>query len=243
MTFAPERLRAVTDEFNREGFVLLPAFFERDLMYRVDLAICSQFANVPEFSHSNEFITLSRAEIVPWFPQAEPKGAALFDEIDAHPAFAELTRAVLGDGWSNLFSMAMFSAQGSAGQPWHQDCPPENAKIFNLNRLIYPSPITARIGGEVGVIPRSHKFGEVPKGLSTDCLDGEVVLRPGKGDLLLLHGHCWHRVLCVHGGSRYSLNHRAGPAGVDAGVTDICVYRNMRYRFSTAEVLIDRLAV
>ena len=62
-------------------------------------------------------------------------------------------------------------------------------------------------------------------------------------DLLLLHGHCWHRVLRVHGGSRYSLNHRAGPAGVQAGVTDICVYRNMRYRFSTAEVLIDRLAL
>ena len=242
MGIASSDLAVMKAEFDERGFVLLKDFFDAELMDRVDAAVRHHFGDVPQFQHSDEFITLSRAEIIPWFPQRDPQSAPLFDEVDAYPGLATVTEALLGPGWSNLFSMAMHSRQGSAGQPWHQDCPPEHASRFNLNRLIYCSPITAEIGGEVAVIPGSHRLGEVPRGLASDDLPNELVLRPGKGHLLLLHGHCWHRVLPVHGGTRHSVNHRAGPIGVEAGITDICVYRNMRYRFSTAEVLIDRLA-
>jgi hypothetical protein len=49
--------------------------------------------------------------------------------------------------------MAMFSKQGSKGQAWHQDCAPEDAKKFNMNRLVYSSDITAHIGGQTLVVP------------------------------------------------------------------------------------------
>ena len=45
------------------------------------------------------------------------------------------------------------------GKAWHQDCDPSNSNIFNLNRLIYTMDINKISGGEVELIPGSHKAG------------------------------------------------------------------------------------
>jgi hypothetical protein len=55
-------------------------------------------------------------------------------------------------------------------------------------------------------------------------------------------GQAWHRVLPITGPFRVSTNYRAAPAGTPEDITDICVYRNMRYRFSTASVIEERSA-
>ena len=72
--------------------------------------------------------------------------------------------------------------------------------------------------------------------------EGYTLQPTKKGTLVLLHGHCWHSVMPVHGKYRVSTNYRAAPANTPDDVTDVCVYRNMRYRFSTKTVLEDRLA-
>lgn len=233
------------EQFSELGFVYFPRFFDTDLMDRVDKACRTHFGNQPQYAHDIHFISKSKAEIVPWFPQrdGDDQDKELFDEIDAYEGFATLTEALIGPKWSNLYSMAMFSKQGTVGQAWHQDCPPENGLRHNLNRLIYSEAIRQEIGGEVVLMPGSHRNGVLPVGDPVEDMQGQMVLRPGKGDLLFLHGHCWHKVLPVHGGTRYSVNHRAVPAGTPADITDICVYRNMRYRFSTAEVVEERLSV
>ena len=230
-------------QFDALGYVYLPGFFDPALMDRVDEACLAHFGNQPDWAHNEEFIAKSKAEIVPWFPQREgsPDDKKLFDEIDAYPGFTELTEALIGVGWSNLYSMAMFSKQGTVGQAWHQDCPPEDGSRHNLNRLIYSAAIREEIGGEVVLMPGSHRLGVLPVGDPVEDMEGQLMLRPGKGDLLFLHGHCWHKVLPIHGGYRYSVNHRAAPAGTPADITDICVYRNMRYCFSTSQVVEDRL--
>lgn len=230
-------------QFDALGYVYLPAFFDTGLMDRVDTACLAHFGSHPEWAHSEEFIAKSKAEIVPWFPHRQGSLAdkAVFDEIDEYAQFAELTEALIGANWSNLYSMAMFSKQGTVGQAWHQDCPPEDGSQHNLNRLIYSAAIRQEIGGEVVLMPGSHKQGVLPVGDPTEDMAGQLMLRPGKGDLLFLHGHCWHKVLPIHGGYRYSVNHRAAPAGTAADITDICVYRNMRYRFSTSQIVEDRL--
>ena len=138
--------------------------------------------------------------------------------------------------------MVMFSKQGTSGQAWHQDCPPDDPQQFNLNRLVYTRDISDEIGGQTVVVPGSHRAGELPVGDPTGHFDGEVVLRPKKGTLVLLHGHTWHRVLPIKGRYRFSTNYRAAPAGVPDDVTDVCVYRNMRYQFSTSEVIEERTA-
>jgi len=241
MTYDLNQLKSQFDEL---GYVHLPAFFDAELMDRVDAACLGHFGTDPAWAHNDEFIGKSKAEIVPWFPQREgtEDQARLFDEVDAYPQFAAITEALIGESWSNLYSMAMFSKQGTVGQAWHQDCPPEDPTKHNLNRLIYSAPIREEIGGEVAFVPGSHRRGVLPTGEPNGDLEGQVVLRPGKGDLLFLHGHCWHKVLPVHGGYRYSLNHRAAPKGTPADITDICVYRNMRYCFSTSEVVEERAA-
>jgi hypothetical protein len=83
-------------------------------------------------------------------------------------------------------------------------------------------------------------MGLLPSGDPAGTFDEQVVLRPKKGTLLLLHGHTWHRVLPITGAFRFSTNYRAAPAGTPEDITDICVYRNMRYQFSTSSVIEER---
>ena len=136
----------------------------------------------------------------------------------------------------------MFSRRDSAGQAWHQDCPPENPDAFNLNRLVYTSDITDEIGGQTVVVPGSHKMGLLPYGDPTGEFENQVILRPKKGTLVLLHGHTWHRVLPIKGKYRFSTNYRAKSPKAGDHITDICVYRNIRYRFSDSSVVEERSA-
>ena len=204
----------------------------------LDGIIRAYYGDSPEFWHNDEFLEKSRTEVVPWFPQNE--GVKAFDAIDDNTAFRELTRAVLGDGWQSQYCMVMFSKQGTVGQAWHQDCPPDDPGVFNLNRLVYTSDITDEIGGQTVVVPGSHKGGILPVGDPLGEFAEQVVLRPKKGTLVLLHGHTWHRVLPIKGRYRFSTNYRAAPAGVPEDVTDVCVYRNMRYQFSTSTIVEER---
>lgn len=207
-------------------------------MIVLDRVISAHFGDDPAFGHNDEFLSRSQTDVVPWFPQNE--GVPAFDRIDADPRLQQLTRAVLGDDWTSHYCMVMFSKAGSQGQAWHQDCAPENAHVFNLNRLVYTRDISADTGGEVVVVPGSHHRGLLPAGDPAGELDRQQVLRPGRGTLLLIHGHAWHRVLPIRGSHRFSVNYRAAPANTPGDITDVCVYRNMRYRFSSAEVIEER---
>jgi len=106
--------------------------------------------------------------------------------------------------------------------------------------LIYTEDITPEIGGQTIVVPGSHRRGLLTVGPVDEDFDDQVVLSPRKGTLVILHGHTWHRVLPVAGSHRVSTNYRCSPAGTPDDVTDVCVYRNMRYRFETNEVVEER---
>ena len=229
----------VKRRFDEDGFVLIEGFFDPALMRRLDRAILGHYGEAPADWHEDQFISLSQTDVVPWFPQREAGPDPVFAEIADDSRLAALTQTLLGDGWSGLDAMAMFSRKGSPGQAWHQDCPPEDVR-FNLNRLVYAVRIEPAIGGSLILMPGSHRRGTLSAGLPHEDLPGQIELRPSAGDLVLLHGHCWHRVLPVHGGHRHSINYRAAAKGTPLNVTDVCVYRNMRYRFSTAEVIEER---
>ncbi len=227
--------------FERDGYVVIEDFFETGLMDELDRLIRTYFGEDPDFFHNDEFLDKAQTEVIPWFPQNE--GVKAFDAIDKDPRLAELTEAILGENWCSQYCMVMWSKQGTSGQAWHQDCPPDDPNVFNLNRLVYTSDITDEIGGQTVVVPGSYRKGLLPVGDPVGEFDGQVVLRPKKGMLVLLHGHTWHRVLPIKGAYRFSTNYRAAPKGVPDDITDICVYRNMRYQFSTSEVVEERNAV
>ena len=229
--------KKVAEEFWREGFVYLPGFFDASTMEHLNSLIESHFGAAPEFEHSEEFLRKSATEVVPWFPQRE--GVKDFDIIEDDKEFRALTHAILGEAFENQYCMVMFSKAGTSGQAWHQDCPPEG-QFYNLNRLVYTTDIVNEIGGQVVVKPRSHKAGELPVGEPHGDMEEQTLLAPRKGDLLFLHGHCWHRVLPIKKKYRFSTNFRAASAGAPEDLTDICVYRNMRFQFSISEVIVDR---
>ncbi|PWJ41894.1 phytanoyl-CoA dioxygenase family protein [Sediminitomix flava] len=232
-------ITAYAQQFWEEGYLVIENFFEDELMDQLNQKIIDHFGMTPDWDHSDEFIEKSATEVVPWFPARE--GVLDFQVIENDPRLNELTNQVLGDKWNLLYCMIMFSKQGTKGQAWHQDCPPENSKQFNLNRLIYTHDITPEIGGETLVYPNSHKMGELTSGKPDEALDKQVVLTPKKGTLVLLHGHTWHRVLPIKGAYRTSVNFRSTPFGTPEDITDIAVYRNMRYKFSTSEVIEERV--
>lgn len=233
------RAAEIAESFERDGYVVVEDVFDAPPMDGLDRAIRGYYGDNPDFWHNDEFLTKSQTEVVPWFPQRE--GVRDFDAIEADPRLEALTRRILGDGWTRQYCMVMFSKRGTSGQAWHQDCPPDDPGVFNLNRLVYTCDITDVVGGQTVVVPGSHRRGLLPAGDPVGDFEDQVVLRPRKGTLVLLHGHTWHRVLPITGGYRYSTNYRAAPAGTPDDVTDVCVYRNMRYRFSTSTVVEERL--
>lgn len=232
------KLDELARTFWRDGFLVIDDFFDPAQIDRVDERIRQHFGDHPDFSHTDEFMSAARTEVIPWFPQNE--GVREFDALADDVRLGELTEAILGAGWRPDYSMVMFSRRGTAGQAWHQDCPPDDPAVHNLNRLVYTSDINDAVGGQTVVVPGSHKQGLLPSGDPHGHFSGETVLAPQKGTLVLLHGHTWHRVLPVSGRYRYSTNYRAVPADTPKDITDVCVYRNMRYRFSTSSIVEHR---
>jgi ectoine hydroxylase len=236
-------------KFWEQGYLVLNDFFGPQLMDQTDAVIRQYFGENPDFEHEEEFLKKSQTEVIPWFPQNpdlpeyQSELAVLFNEMEESPRLKNLTETVLGVDWSRLYGMVMWSRGGSSGQAWHQDCAPEEASKFNLNRLVYTRDISSDVGGQTVIMPGSHQRGLLPAGDPHEDLDGQVVIEPRKGSLVLLHGHTWHRVLPVTGAFRFSTNFRASPAGTKADITDVCVYRNMRYRFSTSSVIEERMPV
>ena len=230
--------RDLTEKFKRDGYLIVPDFFDGSLMKQLDDVIRGYYGENPDFWHNDEFLKKAQTEVVPWFPQRE--GVTEFDSIESDQRLQSLTASILGDNWNAQYCMVMFSKADTAGQAWHQDCPPEDPHLHNLNRLVYTSDITDDIGGQTVVVPGSHRRGLLPQGDPVEALDGQVVLKPEQGTLVLLHGHTWHRVLPIKGSYRFSTNYRAAPQGTPDDVTDVCVYRNMRYQFSTSRVIEER---
>ena len=231
-------IKKIASKFWEDGYVILESFFDSELMDNYNSKILDHYGVNPNWEHNNEFISKSAVEVIPWFPYRE--GKPYFDEIDKHKVFNDITNEILQDNWENLYCMMMFSKAGSKGQAWHQDCPPENPLKYNLNRLVYTHDITDETGGEIVIMPEAHKAGILPVGKPHEDIEGQIVHKPKKGTVIFLHGHCFHRVMPVKK-DRISTNFRAVPQGTPEDITDICVYRNMRYKFSTEEVIEERI--
>jgi ectoine hydroxylase-related dioxygenase (phytanoyl-CoA dioxygenase family) len=236
---SPLDVKDLAQRFWKQGFLHIPNFFSVALAERYNHKIIDHFGMQPNFEHADDFIKKSGAEVVPWFPQRD--GELCFNEVSQDPKLIALTEEILGQGWYEQYSMVMFSKQGTAGQAWHQDCLCQDPNKFNLNRLMYTMDISAHTtGGQTTVVPGSHLTGMIPS--VNESLDERqaISISPAKGDLLLLHGHCYHKVEKVTGPYRVSTNYRAASKNTPEDITDIGVYRNMLYQFSTSTVIRER---
>ena len=231
-------LDQLSKEFDKNGYIYIESFFSEDLMDAYQEKILNYFASNSEHKHNESFIEKSDTDVIPWFPQLD--GEQIFNIVEDDSHLKNLTGSILGEGWRSLYSMVMFSNRLSNGQAWHQDCNAEDEKTFNLNRLIYTMNIDSSTGGEIVVIGGSHKKGMIPSDTAGKNIGTEITIAPKKGSLLLLHGRLWHKVLPIKDSVRASTNYRCVPKNTPDNITDICVYRNMLYRFSDEKILVSR---
>ena len=228
----------LSKKFYKNGYVYIENLFSESLMDAYHEKILNHFASNSKHIHDESFLDKSDTDVIPWFPQLD--GEKIFSIVEDDIRLKNLTENILGKGWRSLYSMVMFSSRSSNGQAWHQDCASEDKCFFNLNRLIYTMDINASTGGEIVVIASSHKKGMIPPSASGKNIGDEIVISPKKGSLLLLHGNIWHKVLPINNNIRASTNYRCVPKNTPDDITDICVYRNMLYRFSDKRVLVNR---
>lgn len=228
---SPERLREI---FRQYGVLVFPDYLDEARLANLNDAIAGHYNPIVKERFGVESISEAGAafecEVLSWDPRTE--GSRPFQELADDDELARLTEAVLGEGFTAPASLVMWSVGGGKGQAWHQDCPPDDPKAFNVNRLFYMQD-TREEDGAIVVVPGSHTRGRISRGGPQESLDGEVVLTPSAGTLVLLHGHVFHRVTPnVSRRPRVSVNLRAYPAGVSPSVNSIGVYRNGAYDFA-----------
>jgi ectoine hydroxylase len=233
------KMTDLSKTFWQQGYLVIDDFFSTESMDSLQSVILEHYGLDPKYEHEVAFLSKSATEVIPWFPQKSNE--RIFDEIEYCKKMKTLTESILGEHWKSLYCMTMFSKKGSKGQAWHQDCPPVDPQQFNLNRLVYSMDINDQVGGEVLVMPGSHQLGKLPAGEVNEDFSDQIILAPKKGSLVVIHGHTWHRVLPIKGAYRVSTNYRAVPQNTPENITDICVYRNMLYQFSTSKVLEERV--
>ncbi|MFZ4508268.1 MAG: phytanoyl-CoA dioxygenase family protein [Fimbriimonas sp.] len=218
------------ESFASLGYVVVEDFLSEAECAMLNEALDTKYAQwQAEARKVHDLGDAFACDVLAWDPVLE--GHPVFCEVAASERLAQITEEVLGEGFGTQSSLIMFSIPGGRGQAWHQDCPPDEVGLFNLNRLLYPHDASLERGAIV-IVPGSHLQGPIPPGEHQESLPGELVLTPRAGTLILLHGHVYHRVtpnLTVE--PRNSVNFRALPPGVPEWVTCVAVYRNGRARF------------
>lgn len=219
------------EQFERDGYVVLEDFFAPGTMADAQAKLEAHFGVSPEMTLPENFRDAA-CDVVPWNPTEA--GEAPFVALQEDEQLETATREVLGGDFEITASLCMFSPPHSQGQAWHQDCPKAAPGWFNLNRLVYTHDIGDN-GGEIVLVPGSHRRGIIPVGDPHGDMEGQVTLAPQIGTLVFLHGHTFHRVRPVKARPRISTNFRVVPQGTPHDVTSTGVYRNMTYNFPKQE--------
>lgn len=223
--------------FLRDGYAVLEDVFPPALLADCAAALDAHFAGQVAYQFAENFKPAA-CEVIAWNPYEA--GVPAFVRLGHDPALRAAMASVLGDDYVWQNSLIMHSPPHSGGQAWHQDCPCADPAQFNVNCLIYATDVVPG-SGDVVFVPGSHRRGELPVGEPHGDLPGQVVLAPKANTLLLLHGHTYHRVTPVGERARVSINYRVLPRGTPTDITNIGVYRNLKYRFSTREVVEVRM--
>jgi len=217
--------------FDRDGVVVMPGFLSEPHMLPLRRELDAHYAPLAvtaATSHNGSGVLAKfECDVIVWAPLKE--GNTAFIALNEMRELGEVTEVLLDAGYqTNPQGLVMYSVGGGRGQAWHQDCPPggPESQEFNLNRLIYTDDV-ALADGAIVFVPGSHRFGRIPSGGHQEPIEGEITLEPRAGTVVFLHGHVYHRVTPnLNRKPRTSINLRAYPAGTDASVNCIGVYRN-----------------
>ena len=217
--------------FWRDGYLTLDNFFPQELMLACRDVVSGASAPAPAWEPvaSPALASDMQTSIPPLESLDGPLAAVHRDE-----QLRDLTASILGEDFADLYLLLMTFAPGGQGGAWHQDCDPGPDKPYCLNRLAYCQEIDEGTGGQLVVVPGSHRAGRLPVGDPHEPLPDERVINPSPGTLVIMHCMLFHRITKILSSApRLSINFRAGPSGTTGLVNDIAVYRNVVMQFTT----------
>jgi ectoine hydroxylase-related dioxygenase (phytanoyl-CoA dioxygenase family) len=216
-------------DFDRDGYVLLPAFFSDEDLVDVR-AMFDRFESELEDRENDDPTEYGKFETKPiTFPLADEPAA---QELITHPFLDKATQAVVGSAYSLTYA-ASWCTQKGAGQGWHQDSFNDDPGQFVLNRLIFVREIISDQGC-LFVVPGSHRAGDIPPGENHGDLPGELAITAPAGSLALMHSRCYHRVgINQTDKPRIQMNSRALPANASEDTSYRAVFRTGRWDFRT----------
>jgi hypothetical protein len=212
--------------FWEDGFVAIEGFFSRDVARSANEWLSGSSADPPTWTDATTSKSIE-TDLEISIILCESFAPAI-RRIHGDARFRALTGAILGVDYVDLYPMLMRFKGPGVGGPWHQDCSSEDGAPYCVNRLVYPHDAGDEIGGSLVVVPGSHRWGRIPTGEPHGSLEGERVITPRAGTVVLMHASTFHRVTAVRSQApRFSINLRACPAGTPQNVTDVAVYRNV----------------
>lgn len=229
--------KELKDQFDKNGYVLLPGFFTDEELAGVDALVESYV------KRAEPLLEAQARQRGNTFDQFETNVAAFGEEAAREQAFRTLeknermdalTRLLIGDGYEKEGLLVMVTPRGH-GQAWHRDCFDANPRHFVMNRLIYTRDVRPEQGALI-LVPGSQRLKTFPPGGLQEPIEGEVVIAPQKGTLAFVHTFLFHRVNPNETDlPRASINYRVRPRGAPQGLTSVGVFRTGKWDFRTEE--------
>ena len=96
---------------------------------------------------------------------------------------------------------------------------PEEARGFDLERLVHNHACDPLDRGPRVVDPDSHRGGLLPAGPPHELMGEEVIWTTRKGTPVMRHGHTWHRVSPLTE-ARASIHFRCAPPDTPVDITE-----------------------
>jgi ectoine hydroxylase len=225
-------ISALAHQFRENGYVGLSGIFQ-------DVAIQSLIKDLDHWLENQGKLGKDDSEYEQRFDVRVDVGLAdKFESVAdlfSAQSVRDLTEKVLGHSWNTEGPPLIFSTPINGKQGWHQDTSDVDPGIYMINRIIYPRRVQPEQGGLV-VVPGSHQKGDIPKGGNHDDIDGQIVLFPEAGTIVLMHSRCWHRVQENRVAlPRTQINWRARPASAPPNLGNNPVFRTGRWDFAASK--------
>jgi ectoine hydroxylase-related dioxygenase (phytanoyl-CoA dioxygenase family) len=203
-TLAPlsqQALTALTDEFFREGCVLIPKVLDAEMVDALRTKTDAYAASADPASKHHTFA--GNAFVLRYCHELDP----LFQAMTVHPAILQVVEAVLGPNARFNAMNVIRNGPGQAIARWHVDdvlefpLPPEIPRfdarirmpVFWMTVQVALSDIDAVEHGPTQFVPASHYSGRKPPETLEFEGRGPQSVFCKAGDIYLTNHQCWHR--------------------------------------------------
>ena len=223
----------VADIFRRDGIVIIPGYYHRELMDNLAAQFDDMIAQDPNrpFGGGADYVRLRETRVQVW---SAGGSHPLVEQVMNDPGLVAMTRAICGEDCflPSTQHVGIFSTPRDGLQGWHQDSRSRERLEFHLNRIVFPRDVHPE-QGELFYVPGSHTGPDLPTAGSQESLPGEVRVAPTAGTLVMMHTRCFHRVGINRTDIRRTqCNSRARPAAASEMLCNFPVFTTGPWNFA-----------